>query len=117
VLIHGYPLNRRSWEKQQRVLLDAGYRVINYDRRAARRHSAVPAQDRRQPGGRRSERLQRHPRGGRRRRPAYFKAFLDDFDNVDVLGGSRISEQAGRRADRILPFDARAKRLPASSTT
>jgi non-heme chloroperoxidase len=45
-------------------------------------------------------------------RPAYFKAFLDDFDNVDVLGGSRISEQAGRRADRILPFDATAKRLP-----
>jgi non-heme chloroperoxidase len=33
VLIHGYPLNGRSWEKQQRVLLDAGYRVINYDRR------------------------------------------------------------------------------------
>jgi non-heme chloroperoxidase len=33
VLIHGYPLNGRSWEKQERVLLEAGYRVINYDRR------------------------------------------------------------------------------------
>lgn len=33
VLIHGYPLNGRSWEKQERVLLDAGYRVITYDRR------------------------------------------------------------------------------------
>ena len=33
VLIHGYPLNGASWEKQARVLLDAGYRVITYDRR------------------------------------------------------------------------------------
>ncbi len=33
VLIHGFPLNGASWERQQRVLLDAGYRVISYDRR------------------------------------------------------------------------------------
>jgi non-heme chloroperoxidase len=33
VLIHGYPLNGRSWERQERVLLQAGYRVIAYDRR------------------------------------------------------------------------------------
>ncbi|MEF3402800.1 alpha/beta fold hydrolase [Agromyces sp. CCNWLW203] len=33
VLIHGYPLNGRSWEKQSAALLDAGYRVITYDRR------------------------------------------------------------------------------------
>jgi non-heme chloroperoxidase len=33
VLIHGYPLNGRSWERQERALLDAGYRVIAYDRR------------------------------------------------------------------------------------
>ena len=33
VLIHGYPLNGRSWERQQRELLAAGYRAINYDRR------------------------------------------------------------------------------------
>ena len=33
VLIHGYPLNGRSWEKQQVALLNAGYRVIAYDRR------------------------------------------------------------------------------------
>jgi non-heme chloroperoxidase len=33
VLIHGYPLNGHSWEKQERVLLAAGYRVITYDRR------------------------------------------------------------------------------------
>jgi len=33
VLIHGYPLNGASWERQIPVLLDAGYRVITYDRR------------------------------------------------------------------------------------
>ena len=33
VLIHGYPLNGHSWERQDRALLDAGYRVIAYDRR------------------------------------------------------------------------------------
>lgn len=33
VLIHGYPLDGHSWELQARELLDAGYRVITYDRR------------------------------------------------------------------------------------
>jgi non-heme chloroperoxidase len=33
VLIHGYPLNSASWEKQMPALLKAGYRVIAYDRR------------------------------------------------------------------------------------
>jgi non-heme chloroperoxidase len=33
VLIHGYPLNGDSWERQTSVLLEAGYRVITYDRR------------------------------------------------------------------------------------
>jgi non-heme chloroperoxidase len=33
VLIHGYPLSGASWEKQMPVLLNAGYRVITYDRR------------------------------------------------------------------------------------
>jgi len=33
VLIHGYPLNGASWEKQIPVLLAAGHRVITYDRR------------------------------------------------------------------------------------
>jgi len=33
VLIHGYPLSGASWEKQIPALLDAGYRVITYDRR------------------------------------------------------------------------------------
>jgi non-heme chloroperoxidase len=33
VLIHGYPLDGNSWERQERVLLPAGYRCISYDRR------------------------------------------------------------------------------------
>ena len=33
VLIHGYPLSSASWEKQVPVLLEAGFRVIAYDRR------------------------------------------------------------------------------------
>ena len=33
VLIHGYPLSGGSWEKQVPVLLEAGHRVIAYDRR------------------------------------------------------------------------------------
>jgi non-heme chloroperoxidase len=86
-------------------------------------------------------------------RPAYFKDFLDNFYNVDLFGGTRISEQAWQNsfivavgasafaahacvdswltdfradlpkidvptllvhgdADRILPYDATAKRLP-----
>ncbi|KAJ8146092.1 hypothetical protein OY671_000830 [Metschnikowia pulcherrima] len=33
VLIHGYPLDGHSWESQKRESLDAGHRVITYDRR------------------------------------------------------------------------------------
>jgi len=33
VLIHGYPLDGNSWEKQERELLREGRRVISYDRR------------------------------------------------------------------------------------
>jgi non-heme chloroperoxidase len=214
VLIHGYPLNGRSWEKQQRVLLDAGHRVINYDRRgfgnssqptigydydtfaadlnAVIEHLALDdmvlvgfsmgtGEVTRYLGTYGSRRVSKaallgaippfllktddNPEGvdqsvfdGIRAavvadRPAYFKAFLDDFYNVDVLGGTRISEQAWQAsfnvavaaspyaadacvptwltdfradlpkidvptllvhgdADRILPFDATAKRLP-----
>jgi non-heme chloroperoxidase len=42
VLIHGYPLSGRGWDKQVPVLLDAGYRVITYDRRGFGR-SGQPA--------------------------------------------------------------------------
>jgi len=33
VLIHGWPLSSASWERQVPALLQAGYRVITYDRR------------------------------------------------------------------------------------
>jgi non-heme chloroperoxidase len=39
VLIHGYPLSGRAWDKQVPVLLEAGKRVIAYDRRGFGRSS------------------------------------------------------------------------------
>jgi non-heme chloroperoxidase len=39
VLIHGYPLDGNSWERQERELLANGYRVITYDRRGFGRSS------------------------------------------------------------------------------
>lgn len=43
VLIHGYPLDGSSWERQSRELREAGYRVITYDRRGFGRSSKVEA--------------------------------------------------------------------------
>jgi len=44
VLIHGYPLSGRAWDKQVPALLAAGYRVITYDRPPKRpgAQAAVP---------------------------------------------------------------------------
>ncbi|HEX8346347.1 MAG TPA: alpha/beta hydrolase [Actinoplanes sp.] len=159
VLIHGYPLDARSWEKQERVLLQAGYRVISYDRRGFGGSSQpVTGYDYdtfaadlnvllghldlndvvltgfsmgtgevvRFLGRYGSARVSKavlmatvppfllktddNPLGvdgtvfeGIKAaiiadRPAYFKAFLDDFFNVDVLGGTRISDQAWHAA-------------------
>jgi non-heme chloroperoxidase len=33
VLIHGFPLSGRAWERQERALIAAGRRVLTYDRR------------------------------------------------------------------------------------
>ena len=41
VLIHGYPLDGHSWERQARELLASGYRVITYDRRGFGQSSKV----------------------------------------------------------------------------
>ena len=42
VLIHGYPLDGNSWERQERALLAHGYRCISYDRRGFG-HSSQPS--------------------------------------------------------------------------
>jgi pimeloyl-ACP methyl ester carboxylesterase len=39
VLLHGWPVDSRSWEPQLHALLDAGHRVITYDRRGFGRSS------------------------------------------------------------------------------
>jgi peroxiredoxin len=41
ILIHGWPLSGRMWEYQVPALVDAGYRVITYDRRGFG-HSSRP---------------------------------------------------------------------------
>src|SRR5688500_11483626 len=41
VLIHGWPLSSRSWENQVPALVEAGYRVVTYDRRGFG-HSSQP---------------------------------------------------------------------------
>src|SRR5262249_39271721 len=43
VLIHGYPLSGRAWDKQVPVLLDMGRRVITYDGRGFGRSSQPAA--------------------------------------------------------------------------
>ena len=86
--------------------------------RAARRDPAVPAQDRRQPRGRRPAGLRRT---SRRRsstdRYAYFKDFLDNFYNVDVLGGTPdqrpgLAGQLQRRRRRVAVRDATPASTP-----
>jgi non-heme chloroperoxidase len=214
VLVHGYPLDGHSWERQERVLLDAGYRVIAYDRRGFGRSSQPTVgydydtfaadlnallehldlngivlggfsmgtgEVTRYLGTYGSARVRKaalfgvippfllktpdNPDGVDRQvfedikasivkdRYAYFKDFLDNFYNVDKLGGTRISDRAWQASfivaagasayatyacvdtwltdfradlpridvptlvvhgteDRILPFEATAKRLP-----
>jgi non-heme chloroperoxidase len=155
VLIHGYPLNGASWEKQERVLLQAGYRVITYDRRGFGKSSqptvgydydtfaadlntlldhlnltdvvlvgfsmgtgevtrylstygsarvakavlmgAIPPfllKTTDNPEGIDGAVFDDIKTAVLADRPAFLKSFLDNFNNVDVLGGTRISEQA-----------------------
>ena len=155
VLIHGYPLDGHSWEKQSAALLDAGYRVITYDRRgfgqssqpttgydydtfAADLNTVLETLDLRDAvlvgfsmgtgevgrylgtygSGRVAKavflaslepfllRTDDNPTGVPREvfeglkaaivkdRYAFFEGFFNNFYNVDVLGGSRISDRA-----------------------
>ncbi len=155
VLIHGYPLSGASWEKQTAALLDAGHRVITYDRRGfgkssqpttgydydtftADLHKLMTTLDLRDValagfsmgGGEVARYLGTHGSERVRKavfisavppfllktedntggvdggifagikeavvadRPAFLFGFFQNFYNVDVLGGKRISDQA-----------------------
>jgi non-heme chloroperoxidase len=157
VLIHGYPLSGRAWDKQVPMLLDAGRRVITYDRRgfgqssqpsfgysydtfAADLKTVMDALDLRDAvlvghsmgtgevtrylGAYGSARVSKavlvspippfllqtndNPEGlpgslfdGFMRTaaadpPAWMKGFLDNFYNIDVLGGKLVSDEAYR---------------------
>jgi non-heme chloroperoxidase len=215
VLIHGFPLNGHSWERQESVLLEAGYRVIAYDRRGYGQSSKPTVgydydtfaadlnvllehldlsdivlvgfsmgtgEVTRYLGTYGSARVGKaallgaippfllktvdNPEGVdgsvfegvkqaiKADRYAFFKGFFDNFYNTDVLGGTRISDEAVQAsfvaavaatgystfavvdtwltdfrpdltkidvpvlvvhgdADRILPYEATAQRLPA----
>jgi non-heme chloroperoxidase len=214
VMIHGYPLNGASWEKQEQALLHAGYRVLTYDRRGFGKSSqptvgydydtfaadldallvhldlndvvlvgfsmgtgevvrylstygsarvakavlmgSIPPfvlKTADNPEGVDGSVFDDIKAAVLTDRPAFFKSFLDNFNNVDVLGSTRISEQAWQNsfivavgaspyaahavvdtwltdfrddlpkidvptllihgdADRILPYEATAARLP-----
>jgi non-heme chloroperoxidase len=155
VLIHGYPLDGNSWERQERDLLANGYRVITYDRRGFGRSSQPTlgydydtfagdlkalieyldlsdvvlvgfsmgtGEVIRYIATFGSERVRKaallgaippfllktddNPEGVEDKvfadieaaivsdRYAYFESFLNNFYNVDVLGGTRISDRA-----------------------
>jgi pimeloyl-ACP methyl ester carboxylesterase len=157
VLIHGWPLSGRSWEKQVPALLEAGCRVITYDRRGfgesskptsgydydtltADLHALVTKLDLRDAalvgfsmgggevarylGTHGSERIRKavfigsippyllktadNPEGvdgaifdGIRKglaadRPAFLAQFFQNFYNVDLLGGKRVSDELVR---------------------
>ena len=155
VLIHGYPLSGRAWDKQVPVLLEAGHRVITYDRRGFGRssqpavgydydtfaadlhillgqldltevslvgHSMGTGEVTRYLGTYGPARIARgvlispippfflqagdNPEGvpgslfdgfvqaATADGPAWMKGFLDNFYNMDVLGGTLVSDQA-----------------------
>jgi non-heme chloroperoxidase len=155
VLIHGYPLSSRAWDKQVPVLLEAGHRVITYDRRGFGKssqpaygydydtfaadlntllteldltdvtlagHSMGTGEVTRYLGTYGSARIAQgvlispippfflqasdNPEGvpgglfdgfvqaAKADGPAWMKGFLDNFYNMDVLGGTLVSDQA-----------------------
>ena len=162
VLIHGYPLSGRGWDKQVPALLAAGYRVITYDRRGfgnssrpsvgydydtlsadlnvllteldlrnvalvgfsmgtgeVTRYLAVYGSQRVRAAGLLAPlppfllRTSDNPDGIDRSvfeefmadicddRPAAVKTFLDRFYNIDILGGSHVSDQAWQNSFHV----------------
>jgi non-heme chloroperoxidase len=155
VLIHGYPLSGRAWDKQVPALLEAGHRVITYDRRGFGKssqpasgydydtfaadlktlmdtldlneatlvgHSMGTGEVTRYLGAYGSARVARavlvspippfllqtedNPEGlpgslfegfietAKADTPAWMKGFLENFYNIDLLGGTLVSDQA-----------------------
>ena len=155
VLIHGYPLSGRAWDKQLPPLLEAGQRTITYDRRGFGKssqpssgyeydtfaadlatlmdeldlqdatlvgHSMGTGEVTRYLGTYGSGRVERavlispippfllqtddNPEGlpkslfdgfmkeAKADIPAWMKGFLDNFYNIDQLGGTLVSDQA-----------------------
>ncbi|MFI7455407.1 alpha/beta fold hydrolase [Nonomuraea sp. NPDC049714] len=156
VLIHGYPLNGHSWEKQESALLETGHRVITYDRRgfgkssqpvtgydydtfAADLNTLMETLDLRDVvlggfsmgSGEVTRYLGTYGSGRVRKavlmaplqpyllevvdrsvlddtmkavvadRFAFLKSFLDNFYNMDVLGGTKVSEQAWQASFQV----------------
>ncbi|MEV0586188.1 alpha/beta hydrolase [Nonomuraea sp. NPDC050310] len=162
VLIHGYPLNGDSWEKQERALLETGHRVITYDRRGFGRSSRpvggydydtfaadlnallerldllevtlvgfsmgsgevtrylgaygsgrvskavliAPLQPyllrtEDNPAGLDASVFENTMKAAEADRFAFLKSFLDDFYNMDVLGGTLVSEQAWQASFQV----------------
>jgi pimeloyl-ACP methyl ester carboxylesterase len=93
VRIHGYPLNGHAWEKQERVVLQAGYRVITYDRRGFGQSS--------KPAVGYDYDTFADDLNSVADRPAYFKKSLDNLYNFDVLAGNRVSEQAWQNSFNV----------------
>ena len=155
IMIHGYPLSGRAWDKQLPALLGTGYRVITYDRRGFGKssqptfgydydtfasdlnaliealdlrgamlvgHSMGTGEVTRYLGTYGSGRVIKavlvspippfllrtddNPEGlpgslfdgfihtAESDGPAWLKGFLDNFYNIDMLAGSRVSDQA-----------------------
>jgi pimeloyl-ACP methyl ester carboxylesterase len=117
VLVHGYPLDGHSWERQERALLAAGYRVITYDRRAYFGdffdnfyNTDTFAPDRisdRALAASFQVAVGASPYASYACVDTWLTDFRADLPKIDVptlvIHGT---------ADRILPFDATAKRLP-----
>jgi pimeloyl-ACP methyl ester carboxylesterase len=108
VLIHGYPLSGASWEKQVSALLNAGYRVITYDRRGFGKSSQPTDGYNYDPD---------HSRGGRS------DCSLRSIGTANCQTHQRSSPAGDQRRSALRHLDARRRgerwsaRLPAGRTT
>jgi len=111
VLIHGYPLSGKAWDKQVPVLLDMGCRVITYDRRGFGKSSQpVTGYDYDTFAADLNalmEKLDLREAASVACIPTWETDFRGDLPKIDV---PMLVIQGD--ADRVLPFDKTGKRLP-----